>query len=47
VLATVVLFTIFLFVVDVAWGQILSLKAVGVLKLPEKGPGSQTPDQKW
>jgi preprotein translocase SecE subunit len=47
VLATVVLFTIFLFVVDVAWGQILSLKAVGVLKLPEKGAGIQKPEQKW
>jgi preprotein translocase SecE subunit len=47
VLVTVVLFTVFLFVVDVAWGQILSWKAIGVLKLPEKGQGSQTPDQNW
>jgi preprotein translocase SecE subunit len=47
VLVTVLLFTIFLFVVDVAWGQILSWKAIGVLKLPEKGQGTQTPDQKW
>jgi len=47
VLVTVVLFTIFLFVVDVAWGQILSWKAIGVLKLPEKGQGTQTPDQNW
>jgi preprotein translocase SecE subunit len=47
VLVTVILFTIFLFVVDVAWGQILSWKAIGVLKLPERGQGSQAPDQNW
>ena len=47
VLVTVVLFTLFLFVVDVAWGQILSLKAIGVLKLPESGQGAQSPEQKW
>ncbi len=47
VLVTVILFTVFLFVVDVAWGQILSWKAIGVLKLPEKGQGTQTPDQNW
>ncbi|HEX5273489.1 MAG TPA: preprotein translocase subunit SecE [Gemmataceae bacterium] len=47
VLVTVFLFTVFLFVVDVAWGQLLSWKPVGVLKLPEKGQGSQAPDQNW
>ncbi len=47
VLVTVLLFTLFLFVVDVAWGQILSWKAIGVLKLPETGQGAQAPDQKW
>jgi preprotein translocase SecE subunit len=47
VLVTVILFTLFLFVVDVAWGQILSWKAIGVLKLPERGQGAQTPDQNW
>jgi preprotein translocase SecE subunit len=47
VLVTVLLFTIFLFVVDVAWGQILSLRAVGVLKLPEKGQNTKPPDQNW
>jgi preprotein translocase SecE subunit len=33
VLATVVLFTVFLFVVDIAWGKILSNPYVGVLKI--------------
>src|SRR5262249_485037 len=37
VLVTVLLFTIFLFVVDVAWGWILSSKPVGVLKINEGG----------
>jgi preprotein translocase SecE subunit len=47
VLATVILFTIFLFVVDVAWGKILSWDRIGVLKLPEAGQGIQAPEQKW
>jgi preprotein translocase SecE subunit len=47
VLVTVVLFTVFLFVVDVAWGKILSWKPIGVLKLPEPGQGAQAPDQNW
>jgi preprotein translocase SecE subunit len=47
VLVTVILFTVFLFVVDVAWGKILSWRAIGVLKMPEGGQGSQTPEQKW
>jgi preprotein translocase SecE subunit len=47
VLVTVFLFTLFLFVVDVAWGQILSLKAIGVLKLPEKGQGDKPAEQNW
>jgi preprotein translocase SecE subunit len=37
VLVTVLLFTVFLFVVDVAWAKILSWKPIGVLKLPEGG----------
>jgi preprotein translocase SecE subunit len=47
VLVTVFLFTIFLFVVDVAWGKILSWDKIGVLKLPEKGKSGQSPDQNW
>ncbi len=47
VLVTVLLFTVFLFVVDVAWGQILSWKAIGVLKIPEKGQGPQLQEQNW
>lgn len=38
VLTTVVLFTLFLFAVDVLWGKVLSLRPVGVLKIP---PASQ------
>jgi preprotein translocase SecE subunit len=47
VLVTVLLFTVFLFVVDVAWGKLLSWKAVGVLKLPEGGKGDKPPEQNW
>ncbi len=48
VLITVVLFTLFLFVVDVAWGQVLSWKAIGVLKFNEsEGAGQKPGEQKW
>jgi preprotein translocase SecE subunit len=47
VLVTVILFTIFLFVVDVAWAKIMSWDKIGVLKIPEGGQGAQTLEQKW
>jgi preprotein translocase SecE subunit len=47
VLVTVLLFTIFLFVVDVAWGQLLSWKRIGVLKLPEAGAENAKQEQNW
>lgn len=36
VLATVIIMTLFLFFVDVAWGKILGNKWIGILQLPEK-----------
>lgn len=36
VLATVIIMTIFLFFVDVAWGKILGNRWVGILQLPDK-----------
>jgi preprotein translocase SecE subunit len=47
VLVTVILFTVFLFVVDVAWGKILSWDRIGVIKIPEGAKGNQALDQKW
>ena len=47
VLVTVILFTVFLFVVDIAWAFIMSSKPIGVIKeLPKEGQG-QAPGQKW
>lgn len=49
VLATVVLFTVFLFVVDVAWGKILSHPYIGVLRLNSdaKPPEAQEQELDW
>jgi preprotein translocase SecE subunit len=47
VLVTVILFTVFLFVVDVAWGKILSWRPIGVLKMPEGSQATQSPEQNW
>jgi preprotein translocase SecE subunit len=46
VLITVVFFTVFLFLVDVAWGWVLSARPVGVIKVPEGG-GAVTKQQDW
>jgi preprotein translocase subunit SecE len=46
VLVTVVFMTIFLFVVDVAWGKILSHPWVGVLRLESGEPAQVTKDVK-
>jgi hypothetical protein len=46
VLTTVFLLTVFLFVVDLAWGYILGSKWVGILRLePNKPAAAQQADQ--
>jgi len=48
VLMTVVLFTLFLLVVDVAWAEILSLKHIEVIKvLPPGSGGQKANEQNW
>jgi preprotein translocase SecE subunit len=49
VLVTVLLFTVFLFVVDVAWGWLLSNKYVGVLRINSERPAEvkQVEEQDW
>jgi preprotein translocase SecE subunit len=47
VLVTVVLFTLFLLVVDVAWGKILSSRIIGVLKWDESARQEKPREQKW
>jgi preprotein translocase SecE subunit len=47
VLITVVLLTVFLFVVDVLWGWILGSKPVGVLKFPPQQQRDQAKEQPW
>lgn len=46
VLTTVVVMTIFLFVVDVAWGKLLSSPYVGILRLDSGKPQAEAPDVK-
>lgn len=45
VLITVILLTLFLFVVDIAWGQILSWKYIGVLQVQKDQQQQTTTDQ--
>jgi len=48
VLMTLVLMAVFLFVVDVAWGRILSWRPIGVLQVSDQKqePGNEA-DLKW
>jgi preprotein translocase SecE subunit len=47
VLATVLVFTIFLFLVDIAWSGILSSRIIRVIQMPPEGQGGQRPEDKW
>jgi preprotein translocase SecE subunit len=46
VLTTVILMTLFLFVVDVAWGKILSHRWIGILQIPDKPQAAQVQETK-
>lgn len=47
VLTTLVLMTVFLFVVDVLWGKILSSRLIQVLRLPDQTKSQQVENQPW
>jgi preprotein translocase SecE subunit len=49
VLTTVILLTIFLFLVDVVWSQVLSSRYIGVLKVPDEQKNQQADErqQPW